>query len=453
MFGGNDREGERTTTRTTTERTTTRTPAESPSTGTTARPTSEEPTERPTDEPTTEASTTEETTTEERTTEEPTSEETSTEEETTEEETAEENTEDEPTDLCSADPRIAERGPLVVDRNSRELRKCAGRPLDAFEDLEPWADVSGSLRATSASFVGTGSLHMATTGDPSLSVRRRFPDRIDLSDRDRSLVIDLKRPENEDIEVRLFAPDAENSITCERVVRSAGWYRLDVGPSETQGSPDLADVRELRIRTYSGSGRFGMSVDSLRTTERADRGAVMLTFDDNDDTQYETAFPITEEFGFPGVVSVIAEGVGDSSRIPLEGMYEMRDAGWEMVSHPQTRTPVPEMTTARKRKVIRESSGEASDEASDMADDDEGDDGLPSCVTIETSGDEVRYAFEIEGEVQAAASDDQTAGSRAASLIRFGKDEYDFAGEFVESRYNGPIETSANGQTAHRDGD
>ncbi|PSP43622.1 hypothetical protein BRC68_06260 [Halobacteriales archaeon QH_6_64_20] len=179
----------------------------------------------------------------------------------------------------------------------------------------------------------------------------------------------------------------------------------------------------------------------------------MLTFDDNDDTQYETAFPITEEFGFPGVVSVIAEGVGDSSRIPLEGMYEMRDAGWEMVSHPQTGTPVPEMTTARKREVIRESSGEASDEASDMADDDEGDDGLPSCVTIETSGDEVRYAFEIEGEVQAAASDDQTAGSRAASLIRFGKDEYDFAGEFVESRYNGPIETSANGQTAHRDGD
>ena len=134
-------------------------------------------------------------------------------------------------------------------------------------------------------------------------------------------------------------------------------------------------------------------------------------------------------------------------------MYEMRDADRKMMSHPQTGTPVPEMSTARKREVIRESSGEASDEASDMVNDDEGDDGLPSCVTIETSGDEVRYASEIEGEVQAAACDDQTAGSRAASLIRFGKDEYDFAGEFVESRYNGLIETSVNGQTAHRDGD
>jgi peptidoglycan/xylan/chitin deacetylase (PgdA/CDA1 family) len=142
---------------------------------------------------------------------------------------------------------------------------------------------------------------------------------------------------------------------CERDVRAAGWYRLDVGPSELRGSPDLSAVRELQIRTYSGSGPFRMAVDSLRTTERAERGAVMLTFDDNKRSQYDTAFPIAREFGLPGVVSVMPHTVGDSSRIPLAGMHEMKRAGWDVVSHLQHEKSIPEMRPGRQRRAIRDS--------------------------------------------------------------------------------------------------
>jgi len=273
-------------------------------------------------------------------------------------EPTEEATDEEPspsTDLCSADPRIRERGPLLVARNSRELRKCAGRPLDSFEDLPPWASISGAMEATAESYAGTQAVALETTGDPYLSVRRRFSDGIDLSDRDLSLAVALETPDAEQLEVRLFAPDVENSITCERDFKAAGWYRLDLGASTVQGSPDLSEVRELRIRTYSGSGPLRMTVDSLRTTERAERGAVMLTFDDNHYTQYETAFPITEAFGFPGVVGVIPHSVGNSSKNSLGAMREMQAAGWEMVSHPQYDRSIPEMHPRRAREAIRES--------------------------------------------------------------------------------------------------
>ena len=114
------------------------------------------------------------------------------------------------------------RGLLQVEYDSRELCKCAGRPLDSAEDLEPWADISGSIAAEPGGFVGTQSIVMETTGDPYFCARRLFSDGIDLSDRDLSLAIDLERPEGEDIEVRLFAPDVENSLVCERAVESAG---------------------------------------------------------------------------------------------------------------------------------------------------------------------------------------------------------------------------------------
>ncbi|PSQ24109.1 hypothetical protein BRD01_04840 [Halobacteriales archaeon QS_8_65_32] len=121
------------------------------------------------------------------------------------------------------------------------------------------------------------------------------------------------------------------------------------------GSSDLTDVRKLQIRTRSGGGPFRMSVDSLRTTERAKQGAVMLAFDDNERSQYGTAFPITEEFGFPGVVSVIPDTAYKDRKIPLDEMEEMGRAGWEMVSHPQDSESIPEMSPRRRHRAIRDS--------------------------------------------------------------------------------------------------
>lgn len=97
-----------------------------------------------------------------------------------------------------------------------------------------------------------------------------------------------------------------------------------------------------------------------------------------------------------------------------------------------------------------DSSDEADDEANQMADDDTS--GLPNSVTIRTTGDEVRYKFEVEGDIEAAESGDRVSGSQAAGLVISGEDEYEFSGEFVEFRYSGPIEISVNDQLAYQDG-
>jgi peptidoglycan/xylan/chitin deacetylase (PgdA/CDA1 family) len=318
-----------------------------PSTGTT-RPSTTTRTRTATPSPTTERTTGQPTgTTEKPTTQQPT------EEQPTEERPTDDSDEEPegPADLCRANPYIAGSDPLYVFRNSRELRKCAGRPLDPFEDLSVWTVDDGSRDPSSDAFVGNQALALATASGSRIEASRSFPEGVDLSDRDLSLAIDVTTPPTDDLTISLLAPDDRNTVSCERKINSAGWYRIDFAPSAVEGSPDLSDVRGISLSLTAGNGAQ-LVLDSLRTTERASRGAVMLTFDDNSRSQYETAFPITQEYGFPGVVSVIPETAGDSSRIPLDGMYEMQGAGWEMISHPQEEASVPEMSSSRIEEAI-----------------------------------------------------------------------------------------------------
>jgi len=98
--------------------------------------------------------------------------------------------------------------------------------------------------------------------------------------------------------------------------------------------------------------------------------------------------------------------------------------------------------------------GEASSEANEETEGDESDDSLPNEVTVRTeTGDDVRYEFSVEGEVEALSTGDRTSGDTASGEVHGGRDEYEFSGEFTEFRYSGPIEIDVNGQTVYRDSD
>jgi len=261
-----------------------------------------------------------------------TAERTTTEEQsTTEEQTT---TEEPPADLCqSVDPTIRSNDPLLVDFNSRKARKCAGRPLDSFENLAVWNVAGGTLSAsTDTYFSGSQSARIEARPNSGAMLSRRFDGGVDLSARDLSIAVKLTKSTPEEVSVRLLAPDRANSMVLSRRFRAADWLRLDLGPSEIRGRPDLTNVRELRIEVSSSAAKLRLFVDSIRTTPRPARGSVMLTFDDNYSSQYETAFPIMQQYGFPGVVGVIDSTVGSDSRIPLDGMHEMQAAGWDMVN-------------------------------------------------------------------------------------------------------------------------
>lgn len=93
------------------------------------------------------------------------------------------------------------------------------------------------------------------------------------------------------------------------------------GTQETQGEQDSADIR--------------FWVDDLRTTTAADQGYVMLTFDDAVASQYENAFPLFEERGMQAVAAVGPDSLNREKRLAIDHLREMRDAGWDISSHPE----------------------------------------------------------------------------------------------------------------------
>lgn len=258
---------------------------------------------------------------------------------------------------CERDGSVAESHPLTASFNARGLFRCRGDPLDDFEELSAWETYEGTLAAADGTaFTGSQSAELrAAKSDDRVWIHRRFESGLDLSGRDVSLAVKLDRPESRSVLVQLLAPDRENQVVLSKGLWRSGWTRHDLGPTAERGAPDLADVREIRIQFWTPDGEACRAyVDALRTTPRADRGAVVLTFDDNGRSQYETAFPILREYDLPGAVAVIPQYVGEADHIPLDGMREMRAAGWEMLSHPQYDQSFRAMSTERKRTALRD---------------------------------------------------------------------------------------------------
>ena len=66
---------------------------------------------------------------------------------------------------------------------------------------------------------------------------------------------------------------------------------------------------------------------------------IVITFDDGNRNVYDNAFPIMQEFGFPGVFYIVGNRVNSGTDIThAPELKEMVDAGWEIGSHGYTHT-------------------------------------------------------------------------------------------------------------------
>jgi peptidoglycan/xylan/chitin deacetylase (PgdA/CDA1 family) len=64
---------------------------------------------------------------------------------------------------------------------------------------------------------------------------------------------------------------------------------------------------------------------------------VVITFDDGHMSVYDYAFPIMNEFGFPGVFYIVANRINNiNDFVNVEQITDMVDAGWEIGSHGYT---------------------------------------------------------------------------------------------------------------------
>lgn len=264
-------------------------------------------------------------------------------------------------DKCEAPAKRNSDDPLVVDFDSRKALRCQGRLLDGFEDISRWGTYDGSIGSDLSTVArGVQSVRLTATKDQLRTwMYRRFDEGIDLSDRDLSLAVDPGEGETRanQFRLQLLAPDRDNRVEMWHPVGGlGGWVRLDFGPTEFVGDPDLTDVREIRIQTWAGNEKaVSCNVDELRTTPKLPEPVVVITFDDGNATQYNNAFPVMQKYGFPGVAGVIPWLTENANRIGADRLAEMRDAGWDIVSQPQGQQALPAYPPEKREEMLRTS--------------------------------------------------------------------------------------------------
>lgn len=245
-------------------------------------------------------------------------------------------------------------GPLAVPADARALGRRLGRPLADFATLDRWRPSGAALGSGPPRDWGGRTARLTVPASDEVGgVYRAFPDGLDLTDRAPSLAVragETDAPSG--IYCQLYAPDAENRIDLWQAISHHGWVRLDLGPREVVGDPDLRDVREIGLRVWAGEDRVRLGLDALRTVERPARGAVMFTFDDGVESQYDPAAGVLADHDAPGVIAPIPDTVGDEGRVTLDQLRELRDDGWTVVNHPQLSHPLPDCSPERQRAAL-----------------------------------------------------------------------------------------------------
>jgi peptidoglycan/xylan/chitin deacetylase (PgdA/CDA1 family) len=82
---------------------------------------------------------------------------------------------------------------------------------------------------------------------------------------------------------------------------------------------------------------------------------VIITFDDGNIDNYNTALPIMQKYGFTGVLYIVANYVGADQYMNAEQIVEMYNAGWEVGSHSVSHQDLTTIKPDRQRFEIVES--------------------------------------------------------------------------------------------------
>lgn len=118
--------------------------------------------------------------------------------------------------------------------------------------------------------------------------------------------------------------------------------------SNTRYSVSIPDFRD-QMQTLYDHGytaiTMSMLLDALIFGADLPAKPVVITFDDGHQNVYDHAFPIMQEFDFPGVFYIVANRINNlQDFVNVEELKTMIDAGWEVGSHSYTH---PDLTKNR----------------------------------------------------------------------------------------------------------
>lgn len=236
-----------------------------------------------------------------------------------------------------------------------------GRMVDNFEDLTRWTvKEGGELKADPGrKFAGVQSLKYEGTGRVVLTGDYRA-DPIDIEGEDISFGAYFDKPSDGQPRFQLtaYAPDYDNRIVFSHPslsTKDAGWQRIDIAPRATFGSPDLADVRELRLSmnvSDDSTARFWF--DDLRAHPKPEKGKVIFRFDDTHRIQYTDYYPVLAEHDYQGMLSIVKRALGRADRVAVKEALELQDEGWDMINHMTEHQNITELSNAQLERDIAE---------------------------------------------------------------------------------------------------
>lgn len=235
-----------------------------------------------------------------------------------------------------------------------------GTVIEDFEDLSRWGTLGGSKHADEQTvYAGSQSARIEAQKSADVGgIFRAFPDGLDLSTHDLSAAVKLEQPKagsSRRITAVALAPGYSDRIEMKRYLADPldEWVRVDFGVTGDAGTPDLADVQELRIEVLTGGGeQVTFWVDDLRKVPKPDQGFAIFQFDNTLASHYKNVLPIMQKKGYPAVEGVVPSAVNSEGYLSGGQLREMRDAGWDIVSQPQHPRPLPAYSKRKQRRFI-----------------------------------------------------------------------------------------------------
>ncbi|EJN57005.1 polysaccharide deacetylase family protein [Halogranum rubrum] len=269
------------------------------------------------------------------------------------------NTESSPTETTTKRSSKNQTQTSTKTPQSRDAPYSRGELVEDFEDFENarWGTIGGTISSDGSNpYAGSQSLRLENKNGDVAGIFKSFPDGLDLTKNDLSIAVKMEKPARGKFSAEVIAPARSDMLASNRflVKELDGWVRIDLGYTGRQGDPILKEVQELRLMVLTPEGEpIKVWIDDLRVIPKPDRGAVMFHFDDNVASQYDVAFKELQERKWPGAVSIIPDTVNSEGRLTTGQMREMRDAGWDMMSHPHQPKPFPAYSPEKQREELK----------------------------------------------------------------------------------------------------
>jgi peptidoglycan/xylan/chitin deacetylase (PgdA/CDA1 family) len=114
------------------------------------------------------------------------------------------------------------------------------------------------------------------------------------------------------------------------------------------------DAFRKQMKWLSEQGYHSASLADL-LDGKIDEKSVVITFDDGYEDNYQHAFPIMRDYGFQGIIFLIAKKIGEPSYLKISQIEDMMKSGFEFGSHTLSHPNLKTLSVEQKRHEIADS--------------------------------------------------------------------------------------------------